>query len=44
MLITFLIILVASVLLGLCISQLDATDRELRYQVKYHNLYYNFRK
>jgi len=30
---------VASLLLGLCITQQEATDREMRFLIKYHDLF-----
>jgi len=36
---TILIIFVSSLLIGLCISQMDATDREMRFRIKYHDLF-----
>jgi hypothetical protein len=40
MITTILIITISSLLIGLCVSQREAMDRELRFRIKYHNLFY----
>jgi hypothetical protein len=41
---TILSLVVASLLIGLCISQLDATDREMRFRIKYQGLFNDLKK
>ena len=41
---TFLNLIIACLLLGLCISQKDATDREMRFRIKYHEFLYQTNK
>lgn len=40
----FLIISVSCLLIGLCFSQKDATDREMRFRIKYHDLFLGLNK
>jgi hypothetical protein len=34
-----LVISISGVLIGLCFSQKDATDREMQFRIKYHDLF-----
>jgi len=41
---TIFFLVVATLLICLCISQKDATDREMRFRIKYHDLFIGLNK